>query len=255
MTTGGTTGGPLRHRVRERDGYPVLALHGDLTLLSSLELNRVLGKLLLDRGRVVVEVAALTASWLAGLAVFASALAQSGGWPLARLVLLGASPNLAESLRAAGLDQVVPLADTWEAAIALLHRRPARLARYVQLPCAVEAGSLARLAAADACADWGLTRLVLPAKVIATELVANAVGHARTCSTLTFDLIEPELRISVRDWAPVGPGGAPGLGRPVGRRRGLAMVEGLAGSWGVTRHEDGKTVWATLSATASRSTT
>ena len=81
---------------------------------------------------------------------------------------------------------------------------------------------------------------------VVSELVTNAVIHARTAFVLALSLDGSVLRISVTDTSPR---------RPVRRRyseeattgRGLALVERLAGRWGVSLDGDHKTVWCELS--------
>jgi anti-sigma regulatory factor (Ser/Thr protein kinase) len=123
---------------------------------------------------------------------------------------------------------------------------PAR--RYeLALPADPTAPRQARALLQEAATDWGVPdELYHDAAMVVTELVANAVDHARTASTLTLGLDDKALSIAVRD-GNVGQAPRP---RPVDptapRGRGLQMVEALAVSWGVTAHPDGKTVWAVL---------
>jgi anti-sigma regulatory factor (Ser/Thr protein kinase) len=98
-----------------------------------------------------------------------------------------------------------------------------------------------------AAGEWGVDEDPLhDAAMVVTELVANAVDHARTPSTLTLAFDERGLTIAVRDGnAAQGPRPRP-VDPGARRGRGLQMVEALAASWGVTVHPDGKTVWAVL---------
>jgi anti-sigma regulatory factor (Ser/Thr protein kinase) len=105
----------------------------------------------------------------------------------------------------------------------------------------------ARELLAEAVTEWGLCDDTHhDAAMVVTELVANAVDHARTASVVTLGFDDGALSIAVRDGNCVE---AP-RPRPVDptapRGRGLQMVEALATSWGVTVHSDGKTVWAVL---------
>jgi anti-sigma regulatory factor (Ser/Thr protein kinase) len=91
--------------------------------------------------------------------------------------------------------------------------------------------------------------------IVATELAANAVLHARTRFTLTVSRSAGVTRIAVRDSTPVGllavtgPQAAGG-GVPfqVMRGHGLSVVAQLASRWAVEPLPDGKVVWAELPA-------
>ena len=91
--------------------------------------------------------------------------------------------------------------------------------------------------------------------IVATELAANAVLHARTGFTLTISWSAGVTRIAVRDSTPVGllavtGPEATGGGVPfqVMRGHGLGVVAQLASRWAVEPLPDGKVVWAELTA-------
>ena len=82
--------------------------------------------------------------------------------------------------------------------------------------------------------------------MVITELVANAVDHARSESTLSVGVKRGTLCVAVRD-ARRGPVPRPAPIDPTAPRgRGLQMVDALTSAWGVTLHADGKTVWAVV---------
>lgn len=94
-------------------------------------------------------------------------------------------------------------------------------------------------------------RVVADCVTVVTELVANAVRHARPLPgnviRVAWRLVGEALEISVTD------GGSPGL--PVVRPystdatggRGLAIVSALASQWGVDSQQGGpRSVWAVL---------
>jgi serine phosphatase RsbU (regulator of sigma subunit)/anti-sigma regulatory factor (Ser/Thr protein kinase) len=117
----------------------------------------------------------------------------------------------------------------------------------VELPASPSSPRRARLWLRTVLGGWEVADEVLEdATLVVTELVANAVDHAGTPSTLTVRRGDGELHVRVRD---TRPGPAPQL-RAVDphapRGRGLQMVDALAAGWGVTPHDDGKTVWAVL---------
>jgi anti-sigma regulatory factor (Ser/Thr protein kinase) len=78
--------------------------------------------------------------------------------------------------------------------------------------------------------------------LLTSELVTNAVVHGADPLTLHLVAGEHAVQVEVDD---------PGSGRPAVRAndvealggRGLQLVQGLAGSWGVDQHATGKTVW------------
>jgi anti-sigma regulatory factor (Ser/Thr protein kinase) len=83
------------------------------------------------------------------------------------------------------------------------------------------------------------------ARVVTSELVTNAVLHARTGVELTIR-VDDGCFIEVSDGAPADlPQLAePGELRPGGM--GLYLVEALAAEWGVERDPTRKVVWARL---------
>ena len=87
--------------------------------------------------------------------------------------------------------------------------RPPRV-RQATLPVARQSPGLARQVARDALMSWQLTHLTDTAILLISELVTNAVLHARTN----------------------------GLG--------LVLVDSLADKWGVRETPAGKAVWAEL---------
>jgi anti-sigma regulatory factor (Ser/Thr protein kinase) len=108
----------------------------------------------------------------------------------------------------------------------------------------------ARQLVAQACTAWQLRGLISTGALIATELVANVVRHARTGMDFTVDLRDGQVFLSVRDGSvrlprPADPGPTDAGGR------GLRLVRELADSWGVLPVSSGKVVWTTLSAAGS----
>jgi hypothetical protein len=97
----------------------------------------------------------------------------------------------------------------------------------------------------DQLTAWGLGALTAPAEMMAGELVANAVRHARTRSvevrlvrsgTLVCEVEDDDQRLPTLLNA--GPGDEFG--------RGLRVVSALAREWGTSRRGSGKTVWFEL---------
>jgi anti-sigma regulatory factor (Ser/Thr protein kinase) len=103
---------------------------------------------------------------------------------------------------------------------------------------ATRARTLARERLGESCSRDALDTIAL----IVTELVTNAILHARTPLHLTVDQSPGHVRISVEDES---------TDQPAVRRydsdavtgRGLALVEQLTSSWGVETTPSGKVVW------------
>jgi anti-sigma regulatory factor (Ser/Thr protein kinase) len=130
------------------------------------------------------------------------------------------------------------------------HARPIVQAhRELLLPPDPTAPGAARAFLRCAAEEWGVDDdLAQDAAMVITELVANAVDHARSESTLALHVTREGLCVSVRDGRP-GPVPRPAPIDPTAARgRGLQMVDALTSAWGVTLHAEGKTVWAVLSA-------
>lgn len=83
------------------------------------------------------------------------------------------------------------------------------------------------------------------ASLLISELVTNAIVHARTDVELRLVTDEHMLRAEVSDGNPTFPTAR----RPVGLAgtgRGLRMMDDLASRWGVSSSGAGKTVWFEL---------
>jgi anti-sigma regulatory factor (Ser/Thr protein kinase) len=122
--------------------------------------------------------------------------------------------------------------------------QPARIA----LPHSPSSVAAARRFIAARTAAWAFPEPVPGQLVlIGSELVTNAVLHARTELTLTLELREDRVRISVEDRSQ-----APATLRHYRpdalTGRGLGVVAALSDRWGVSTAPDGKVVWAELRA-------
>jgi anti-sigma regulatory factor (Ser/Thr protein kinase) len=83
--------------------------------------------------------------------------------------------------------------------------------------------------------------------LIGSELVTNAVLHARTELVLTLELRRDRVRISVRDHSQA-PATLRHYRADALTGRGLGVVAALSDNWGVSAASDGKVVWAELAA-------
>jgi anti-sigma regulatory factor (Ser/Thr protein kinase) len=83
--------------------------------------------------------------------------------------------------------------------------------------------------------------------LIGSELVTNAVLHARTDLTLTLELDDGRARISVKDQSKA-PATLRHYRTDALTGRGLGVVASLSDSWGISAAADGKVVWAEVAA-------
>ena len=103
----------------------------------------------------------------------------------------------------------------------------------------------ARRFVAGALAPWGLEDAESHLELLTSEVVTNAVRHARTPHHLVVACEGPQVRVEVRDGSAV---------RPTARRarpdaaagRGLMIVEALAERWRIEEGGSGKSVWFVL---------
>jgi anti-sigma regulatory factor (Ser/Thr protein kinase) len=128
------------------------------------------------------------------------------------------------------------------------HADEPRPHRQVTLPSAPRTAGLARQQVRAALASWGLDRLEETAVLLATELVGNAVRHARHGGSeleLRISDTGAWLRIEVSDADPRPP--QPHLPGELDESGfGFVLVEALAAKWGVDQAMAGKTVWIEL---------
>ncbi len=116
------------------------------------------------------------------------------------------------------------------------------------LPHSDEAPAIGRAFVADALRRWKLDALIETAALLTSELVTNAVVHARSTSTLSMRQNGSKIRVELLDR---GHGrvalrsATPGA---IGGGRGLFIVEQLADAWGSADTATGTKVWFELTA-------
>jgi len=244
-------GGAVHTGIDRFDGHVVVRPVGPLSLSTALTVRTSLARHLAVAGAVLVDLSGLRLGRAAAVAVFPAALRATGGWPAARMVLFGADAEMRAALRTHHVPEWVPLAADRAAARLRLDSPPAAVTRHFDLADSPAAGSFARSVTHAACHDWRVPHLAPDAGLIAGELVMNAVEHARSSPRMTVGLRGTDMTVSVRDDDLRCPAVRPQLrcvGEPGGW--GLLMVTALSTQWGVTTHDDGKTVWARLSTEA-----
>lgn len=228
--------------------FPIamIRLHGELTAGGVAPAHKVLVEALAEEPTsLVIDVGGLTAVDDRALAVFPEVAELSAQWPGAPLLLCGANPPVREALGRAGVTGALPVHVTYREAIAVASADPVPRRIHQFLEPTPNAPRAARELVAQACWDWDLPTCATSAQVLASELVSNAVRHARTTVGFAVTLGPARLRISARDWSP----------QPVRRQdpaaerergRGLVVVDTVAEDWGQVSFDGGKVVWAVL---------
>ncbi|MER8036133.1 ATP-binding protein [Streptomyces hydrogenans] len=116
------------------------------------------------------------------------------------------------------------------------------------LPCAPESVAVARRLVAAVLARWELPHLTDRAVLIASELVTNAVVHARTnkasIRVIVTRIDTSRVQVAVTDLDPRLPAAGKAAGPTATHGRGLALVASLSECWGVVPLHWGKSVWA-----------
>ena len=121
--------------------------------------------------------------------------------------------------------------------------------RTIALAPDADAPAVARDFVTTTCDEWGLNRVAKLTTLIASELVTNAVIHARTPSVMALQRGDGELHVSVQDNDPrpmyrPAPGATGAHNGDHGR--GLLILDAMADAWGTLPTASGKVVWATV---------
>jgi anti-anti-sigma regulatory factor/anti-sigma regulatory factor (Ser/Thr protein kinase) len=236
-----------------KDGCQVVAFTGSIDLFSVSQVQRVLLKDLSEEPYALIcDLSGVQALDPVCATVFATvANHPSSRWPATSFLLCCAQPSVAEILGLLTVPHFLQLYASLEEAVDAAVARPPYLRDELVLAPIPAAAAAARAFVREVLGYWQLAlpdnTLVDRAVLLASELVTNAVIHARTEMRLRLELRGELLHLAVRDRNPrmlrlvVVPGPQAEGGR------GLWLVDQLARAWGVNRHPDGgKLVWCTL---------
>jgi hypothetical protein len=172
--------------------------------------------------------------------------------PTLVVLCLPTTSTLAARLQRLGAKRSLPVYATMaEARTAIASRLPLTEREQLRLDPTAMAPAVARDLAGRACRAWSMTALLHPSRLVMSELVLNAVEHARTPIVVTVSKRGDGLHLAVadadprlprlRDPMPVHPA------LPLAERgHGLRTVHAAATVWGAMPTRDGKLVWATL---------
>ncbi|WP_146231874.1 ATP-binding protein [Lentzea atacamensis] len=180
------------------------------------------------------------------LAVFSTVRMQISRWPDIPLIVAAETDVHRRQLARSGVARFVSTVPDVASALDVAAEPPPRRLHRVPLPNSPTAPMIAREFVRDVCEQWQLPALRNDALLVVSELVENAVRHARSEPDLQVELRPCTLSIAVRDDDPTPAVQTEAL-PDVGGHRGLELVDRLSLRWGNTPSSDGgKIVWAVL---------
>ncbi|MDW5327919.1 STAS domain-containing protein [Plantactinospora sp. KLBMP9567] len=235
----------MRCDVEQVGTATVVHFAGELTLGTAISVRLKLLRCLAEQpDALVVDLTLLTVVDGTALSVFTVVACQASLWPDTPLSLCAPNSATAEML-ASGVYGPLRIFDSVASALTAEPDQLGPSISEVLLPVS-GAARRARHLVTECCLRWDLPDLVGPANFVATELVANAITHARTMIGLSVSL-RRYLLVAVRDGSDAHPRLAvtsspldPATGR------GLLLVDRIAHRWGSLPFDGGKVVWAAL---------
>ena len=113
------------------------------------------------------------------------------------------------------------------------------------LPARASSAGVAREVVAWQLREWHIESLCDDAAVVVTELISNAVRHAKTELELKLVHLPDGVRLEVSDGSMAPPIKRPATSVDEGGR-GLHLVDALSTRYGVDTESGGKRVWAEM---------
>ncbi|HEX7746674.1 MAG TPA: ATP-binding protein [Micromonosporaceae bacterium] len=233
----------VRWVVESDEPVPLVRLVGVLDLPAAASVRAALLTYLADQdAAVIVDVSQLSIPEPAALSIFAEVAEEAADSAFAQL-LVCRSPNGPNGVWSASDLAVFASIDD---ALARLEGMATPRTLAADLEPVVGTARQARQLITDACARWDLPELAGPACIAVTELVNNAVVHAKTRMTVRLARRDGALHIAVRDYSRQRPSFRGLVATDATGGRGLLLVDMVARRWGTTALDDGKVVWAAL---------
>lgn len=231
----------------ELEGCLVADLSGVLDPQTYGHVRDCIVKLALEEPRAVVaRLDSLDVTSDSLLSVFSSASVRVSEWPDVPVLLVSQDPGRRSAIADSAISRFVPVYANTGLAVAAAETGSPRRRRHAVFPPKLMCSGSARNFVRRTCHEWHLDTCVPEALCIASELVENAIEHAKTELDLRLELRGGMLTIAVRDGSPkqaVLRQGRQGL--PVGY--GLQIITDVARCWGCAPDlRGGKVTWATL---------
>jgi anti-sigma regulatory factor (Ser/Thr protein kinase) len=238
--------------VRRRLPVAVVDLSGTLDQTSAARAMVTLRDCLADAPTfLLVDCGHLTVTVPAALAPLLRLATDVATWPATRIGMCGAAPSVRVLVDAheGATVSYASLDDGLAEALAA----PVAPKESLALRADADSPAVARRFVDEICVSWGIRRASKLASLVASELVTNAVVHARTPSVMSLRLAGGVLAVTVRDGDPrpmyrPEPGATGAHDGDHGR--GLLILDAMADDWGTLSTADGKVVWATVAVAA-----
>lgn len=223
-------------RVEELHPAAIVTLAGTLDGTAPTAAETTLRECLAEIPAVMLlDVSDLTVSDCSSLKWLKELIARAAEWPSVPIYVCGGEGVIADC-SLPGYPSIQAAKQDWADA-----RAPER--QSLVLPCEPRSCGHARAFVGRVCARWGLNRPARLAELLTSELVANAVVHARTWLAVTVRRFDGGIELSVRD---DGPGQVPGTLAEDPRGFGLQLVDAMSDAWGCAPIRGGKVVWTRL---------
>ena len=232
--------------VQRRSPIAVVALYGTLDQNSAVRAVVALRDCLADApAAMLIDIGHLRIANEVSLRPVLGLFDEVRDWPRTHVGICAASPA---NVAMFGDSAPTVYADV-HAGMAAAHALPVTPRKTIALAPDADAPAVARDFVLSTCDDWGLRRVAKLATLIASELVTNAVIHARTPSIMTLQRDQRALHVSVQDNDPrpmyrPAPGATGAHNGDHGR--GLLILDAMADCWGTLPTATGKVVWATV---------
>jgi anti-sigma regulatory factor (Ser/Thr protein kinase)/ABC-type transporter Mla MlaB component len=226
------------------DNARTMQLRGRLGRRGLAAVEAELTELLTHEGTVVCDLGGLDYLSPRGVALLVEMQSERPPTPPALALCAAASGQVMRTLAAIDPQRMLPLFRTVQDARREMLREHRRAA--LVLTPDPEAPGRSRTFAAGVCAQWSLHAITDDVVLVVSELVTNAVVHARTNAELQLAQGRAVLTVAVADHAAILPRAE--AAEPLARTgRGLLLVTRLADAFGSYRRQGGgKVVWCAL---------